>query len=345
MTRGSAAATSLGLAADAGTAARGPVVAIDLGGTKALIGVVDANGTVRSRVWLPSRDLSGRPADLLDRLLVGVRTATAEAQIAFESMMALGICVPGPLDVTQSVVAIAPNLGWVDLPVRSELERRLAGPPVFVENDVRAAALSEHQLGAGRGYDAMLAVFVGSGVGGGLIINGQLFHGAHGGAGEIGHLVVRAGGPRCGCGRFGCLEAVAARDAVGRYVIQEVRRGHATALSQILDGNLLALTSRDLGVAIARGDQVAIRAARRSAAYVGVAIGSLMNVVDAGVVVIGGGIAEALGGPYVERAAEVARRQILGAAGRHVPIVASRLGDDAGLLGAAMVALAGLARA
>jgi glucokinase len=127
--------------------------------------------------------------------------------------------------------------------------------------------------------------------------------------------------------------------------MRQVKRGHATALTEILQGNLSALTSRDLGLAIARGDLVAISAARRSAAYVGVAIGSLMNVVDVGVVVIGGGIAEALGAPYVARASAIARRQVLGAAGRHVPIVASRLGDDAGLLGAAMVAFAGLARA
>lgn len=321
----------------------GPVVAIDLGGTKALVGVVDPDGTVRARVWLPSRDLNGRPAELLDRLAAGARTAAGDAGLTFESIRAVGVCVPGPLDVTQSVVAIAPNLGWTDLPVRAELQRRVAGPAVFVENDVRAAALSEHRLGAGQGYGEMLAVFVGSGVGGGLVINGELYHGAHGGAGEIGHAVVRAGGPRCGCGRFGCLEAVAARDAVGRYVIQDVARGHRTILTDILQGNLLAFTSRDLALAIAQQDAVALRAARRSAAYVGVAVGSVMNLVDVGVVVLGGGIAEAGGQSYVQRVAHVARRQILGAAARDVPIVPSRLGDDAGMLGAAMVAFAGLA--
>src|SRR5205823_6649558 len=119
-------------------------------------------------------------------------------------------------------------------------------------------AVSEYELGAGRGYDSMLSVFVGSGVGGGIIVGGKLYHGAHGGAGEIGHMVVRAGGPRCGCGRAGCLEAMAARDAVGRYVIREVARGHRTALTDILGGNLLALTSRDLAEAIARSDAVSI---------------------------------------------------------------------------------------
>jgi glucokinase len=319
-----------------------PVVAIDLGGTKALAGVVEANGTVRSRVWLPSRDLVGRPAELLDRLADGAGAAAHEADLPFEAIGAVGLCVPGPLDSSRLVVAIAPNLGWVDLAVRAELERRLPHKRVFIENDVRAAALSEHKLGAGRGYESMLAVFVGSGVGGGIVVDGRLYHGAHGGAGEIGHMVVRAGGPRCGCGQAGCLEAMAARDAVTRYVTREVKRGHHTVLSEILHGNLLALTSRDLARAISQSDPVAIRAARRSARYVGLAIGGVVNLLDPAVVVIGGGIAEALGQRYVDWAAEVARRQILASAARTVPLVASKLGDDAGLLGAAMTAFAGL---
>src|SRR5712692_2559562 len=231
-----------------------PVVAIDLGGTKALAGVVDADGTVRSRVWLPSRDLSGRPAELLDRLAEGAAAAADQAGLPFAAIGAVGVCVPGPLDSSRSVVAIAPNLGWVELAVRQELERRLPHKSVFVENDVRAAALSEHKLGAGQGYDSMLAVFVGSGVGGGMVFDGRLYHGAHGGAGEIGHMIVRAGGQRYGCGRYGCLEAMAARDAVTRYAIAEVDRGHRTALTDILHGNLRALTSRELERAIDKHD-------------------------------------------------------------------------------------------
>jgi len=319
-----------------------PVVAIDLGGTKALAGVVELDGTVRSRVSLPSRDLSGRPAELLDRLAEGAEAAATQAGVPFEAVAAVGLCVPGPLDQSRSVVAMAPNLGWVNLPVREELERRLPHTSVFVENDVRAAALSEHRLGVGRGSESMLAVFVGSGVGGGIIVNGSLYHGAHGGAGEIGHMVVRAGGPRCGCGRAGCLEAMAARDAVGRYVIQEVKCGHSTVLTEILHGNLRALTSRDLAKAIAQSDPVAIRAARRSARYTGLAIGGVVNLLDPAVVVIGGGVAEALGPRYVTWAAEIARRQILASSAKTLPIVMSQLRDDAGLLGAAMTAFAGL---
>lgn len=319
-----------------------PVVGIDLGGTKALAGLVEPDGTVRSRVWLPSRDLVGQPDALLDRLAEGARAAAEEAQVPLSSVGAVGVCVPGPLDTTRSVVAITPNLGWVNVAARQELERRLPGTSVFLENDVRAAALAEHVLGAGRGYESMLAVFVGSGVGGGLVLGGKLYHGSHGGAGEIGHLVIRTAGPRCGCGRNGCLEAMAARGAVTRYVMRDVARGRSTVLTSILGGNLAALTSRDLAMAIAQSDDVAYRAARLSARYVGVAIGGVVNLIDPAVVVIGGGIAEALGERYVALATQTARRQMLSSSAREVPIVASRLGDDAGLLGAALGAFASL---
>jgi len=262
------------------TSTAAPVVAIDLGGTKALAGVVDADGTVRSRVWLPSRDLKDHPSELLDRLAEGADAAAANADLPFESIQAIGLCVPGPLDRSRSVVAKAPNLGWLNLPVRAELERRLPGKHVYLENDVRAAALGEHRLGAGRDYASMLAVFIGSGVGGGMVVDGELYHGAHGGAGEIGHMVVAAGGPRCGCGRAGCLETVAARDAVARYVIEDVARGHETLLTDILNGDLRAFTSRDLAIAVSSADAVAIRAARRSARYTGLAIGGVVNLID-----------------------------------------------------------------
>jgi len=319
------------------------VVGIDLGGTKALAGVVSPDGSVHSRVWLSSTELFGRPEELMDRLGEGARRAASAAAVPFDRIGAIGVCVPGPLDASHSVVSMAPNLGWVNFAVREELQRRVPGHRIFIENDVRAAALGEHVLGAGRGVPSMLAIFIGSGVGGGLVLDGKLYHGAHGGAGEIGHMVVRSGGPRCGCGRSGCLEAMAARVGIRRYVERCVRRGQKTVLSELLHGDLESLTSRDLAAAIARDDAVAIRAARLSARYTGLALGGVINLLDPGIVVIGGGIAEAMGPRYVEWAAQLARRQALASEARKVPIVASQLGDDAGLLGAALTAFHGLA--
>jgi glucokinase len=319
------------------------VVAVDLGGTKILAGVVGRDGRVHSREWLPSHDLKDRPAALLDRIAEATATAAERASVPFARVAAVGVGVPGPLDRSRSVVSVAPNLGWEDLAVRAELERRLSGPRAYLENDVRAAALAEHTFGAGRDYRSLLAVFVGTGVGGGLILDGRLYHGSRGGAGELGHVVACAGGPRCGCGRRGCLEALAARGAVARYVGEQVARGRRTVLSTLLKGALDALTSRDLAEAIKQDDPVAVRAARRSARYVGAAVGGIVNLLDPDAVMLGGGIAEALGQRYVDWAAQAARRQILADSARDLPIVASELGDDAGLLGAALTAFEGLA--
>lgn len=318
------------------------VLAIDLGGTKALAGVVAAGGEVRSRVLVTSRELQGQPEHLMDRIAEAGRLAAHEAGMSLTDLAAIGMGVPGPLDAARSVVSVAPNLGWVQFPAREKLAARLPGLPVFLENDVRAVARSEHTLGAGRGYGSMIAIFVGSGVGGGLIVGGRVYHGEHGGAGEVGHMVVQAGGPHCPCGSRGCLEAVAARGGVARHVAQQVARGKATVLTELLKGNLSALTSRDLANAIAQNDAVAIAAARRSARYVGLAIGGLVNLQDPGIVVLGGGIVEALGAPYVAWASDSARKQILAPAAKAVPIVPASLGDDAGLLGAALTAFAGL---
>lgn len=315
------------------------VVAIDLGGTKALAGLVDADGRVLSRVWATSRDLRDQPDELLDRLADAARAAARQGGSDVAAISAIGVCVPGPLDAERAVVAVAPNLGWHDLPAANELQRRLPGLRVFLENDVRAAALSEHVLGAGKGLPSLIAVFIGSGVGGGVVVNGRLYHGAHGSAGEIGHVVVSAGGDVCPCGQRGCVEAYAARDGIARYVQRAAADGRATVLSEMLSGDLAALTSRDLAQAIAAGDRVARDAAQQSARYVGLAVGGLVNVLDPAIVVIGGGITEAAGDEYVEWVAQGARPQILSNRARGLPIARSQLGDDAGLLGAALSAL------
>ena len=318
------------------------VIGIDLGGTKALAGVVEADGNVLSRVIVSSRELRDRPADLLDRLADVARSAATEAKVDFDDIRAVGIGIPGTLDLTRSIVGVAPNLDWINLPARAELEKRMPGKQVFLENDVRAAALGEHYFGAGRGHRSMVALFVGTGVGGGIILDHRVYHGARGGAGEIGHVVVAAGGPECGCGQAGCVEAMAARGAVARYVQEMVDAGRTTVLSEALKGNLASLTSRDLRLALERGDEVALDAAKKSAWYTGIAVGGLVNTVDPDLVVLGGGIAEAPGDAYVEWVRAAARPQILALSAKDIAIVPSVLGDDAGLLGAALSALGGL---
>ena len=185
------------------------VIGIDLGGTKALAGVISPDGTVLGRSKVSTRS-HGDAAALLAEVASCARAAVADAGVALERVQAAGIGVPGPIDLATGVVSTAPNLGWQNVPVRDLLAQQL-GIPVAVDNDVRVATLGELELGAGRGAQRVVTFFVGTGIGGGLVLDGQLFRGAHGSAGEIGHTFVALGGPKCGAGHRGCLEAVASR--------------------------------------------------------------------------------------------------------------------------------------
>jgi glucokinase len=315
-----------------------PIVGVDLGGTKVLAGVVNGDGQVLSHSKHKTRALKGRPDALLDLIAEAVRGACAEASVDLGSVSAVGMGVPGTLTADRSGVMVAPNLGWSNVPVRDDLARRLDGARVGLENDVRSAALAEHVLGAGAGYSSMLAIFVGTGIGGGYIEHGKIVHGSRGGAAEFGQMVIQAGKGRCSCGNKGHLEALAARPALARYMARKVKRGAKSSLAGAHKGDLTLLTSGEIEGAIAAGDELAIRAAERSATYVGLALGSLVNAFDPDLVVLGGGVVAAIGQRYVDWAAVAARPHILNQDARSLPIVAAKLGDDAGLLGAALAA-------
>lgn len=317
------------------------IVGVDLGGTKVLAGVVTPDGTVLSHYKHKTAVFKNRPAALLDLLAEAVHEAVKQAGTSLDTMAAVGVGIPGSLNRDRSVVTVAPNLGWANVAAQAELAKRLGSLPVFLENDVRCAALAEHTLGSGAGCQSMIAIFIGTGVGGGLVEDGQLFRGARGGAGEVGHMVIRAKGPLCSCGRKGCLEAMAARPAIARYVIKRRDQGHKTMLAHLHNGKAPPLTSGVLAKAVAKGDHEAIRAVKRSAKYAGLAAGGLVNLLDPDMVVLGGGVVDALGQQYVDWAAQHARPHILAASARDLPIVPAKLGDDAGLLGAALTARQG----
>jgi len=193
-----------------GTPAEGlgatPLVGVDIGGTKIAVALGEAGGTVRARRRRPT-DPSGRPEDDLARIADDVRAVVAEAGLALSDVAAVGVTAPGPLDAEAGVVLLPPNLpGWRNVPIVSALRDAL-GVPVFLENDANAAALAEWHFGAGRGLRHMVYLTMSTGVGGGLVLDGRLYRGVLGSAGEIGHLPVEWEGEPCACGQRGCLEA------------------------------------------------------------------------------------------------------------------------------------------
>ncbi len=313
-----------------------PVVGVDLGGPKILAGVVSADNRILGRGKRNTPASEGGPA-IFQTMTECVDEALDFAGIKRDEIAAGGIGSPGPLDVKAGVILFSPNLNVKNFPIGPELSGYL-NRPVMVQNDVRVAGYAEFRLGAGRGYRDLIVAFVGTGIGGCIILGGEIVTGSTGNAGEVGHTVVRAGGPQCGCGARGCMEAMASKTAIQRRVNKAIRKDIPTVLREKMLRKGGRLKSGDLAEAVAAKDEVALKAVQRAAHYLGLGLGGLVNVLGPEIVIIGGGVVNALGDPWVELARASARTQILTDPGGHIKIVRAELGDDAGLLGAALLA-------
>ncbi len=207
-----------------------------------------------------------------------------------------------------------------------------------MQNDVRVGGYGEFKLGAGREYRNLIAVFVGTGIGGCLVQDGRIVAGATGNAGEVGHIILKAGGPKCGCGQRGCLEALASRTAITRRINKAIRKGIHSVLAEKIARKAGRLKSSDLADAVAIGDHVATSEVHRAAHFLGLGLGSLINVVGPEIIIIGGGVTVALGESFLELVRATAREQALADPLGKVRIESAALGDDSGILGAALLA-------
>jgi glucokinase len=266
-----------------------------------------------------------------------VDQALEEAGIGRKDIAAAGIGSPGPLDIKSGTILFSANLNVRNFPIGPEVSALLERP-VLVRNDVRVGGYAEFRLGAGRGYRHLIAAFVGTGIGGCVILDGQILEGATSNAGELGHMIVKAGGPRCGCGARGCLEALASKTAIARRVEKAVRNGLPTVLADKMARKGGRLKSRDLAEAVLAKDLVALKEVQRAAHFLGIGLGGLINVIGPEIVIVGGGVAGALGDPFVDLVRTSARTQALTDPEGKVRIDRTALGDDAGILGAALLA-------
>ncbi|HEX2186557.1 MAG TPA: ROK family protein [Chloroflexota bacterium] len=320
-------------------AGEGYVGAIDLGGTKILAAIVGPDGKIVSR----TKKVTGsdhRPAVVIDRIATCLREAARLAGVEAQDLQAVGMGAPGPIDPVDGSIKIAPNLSWENVPLRAELLARLR-VPVALGNDVRVAVLAEHAAGAGRGVRHMVGIWPGTGIGGGLIVDGQLYLGSGMMAGEIGHITLKAKGPRCGCGGRGHLEALASRTAIVRDVAKAVKKGDKTLLTKLVGKDVSKATSGALAEAWHQGDRVVSRVLARAAEYLALGIASMANVLNPELVILGGGVIEGLGEPYIEIVRRHVREMPLLSSPAALRIVKSERGDDAGITGAALLARRG----
>lgn len=312
-----------------------PTVGVDLGGTNVYAVVLDSGTTIGSAKHQTPGD-RGREG-VLDAITTTTLAALDAAGMGADQVAAIGVGSPGV--VSQGTVGGAANLAGFEK--RFALDVALAsrlGHPVRVVNDVTAAAVGEHLLGSGVGARNLLTVFVGTGIGGGLILDGRVFEGSHGGAGEFGHTVVREGGARCPCGRRGCVEAYAGRRAMEIRARASLATGTPTMLFDIMQqrGKQRA-TSAVFREARDRGDAVVLDLLHDAETALGVGIANTVNMLDLDVVVLGGGLADKLGRAFLERVDAAMRPQLFLDPPR-VRLVAASLGDASGAIGAALLA-------
>jgi glucokinase len=305
-------------------------IGVDIGGTKVAALLVDTGGEVLDRTERAT------PRDDLER---SIETVVAAARdVRSDDVAAVGIGAAGLVDFAAGAIRFAPNNAWRETPLRDRVSEALA-LPCLLDNDANAAAWAEYRFGAARGTRELLCVAVGTGIGGGIVTGGRLLRGARGFGGEIGHTIVEPGGPRCGCGNEGCWEQVASGLAIQRLGRECARRDPSSGLAEMADGDPERVTGRMVTGAARRGDPVAVGILAEVGRRLGEGIAGLINILDPELVVVGGGASEA-GDLLLEPAREASRSAVEGRGHRpEVPIVAAELGNDAGAIGAATLAL------
>lgn len=332
-------------------------IGVDLGGTKVAVAAVSSTGHLVGRHQ--SRTLKGvPPEESLAAIVQLVEQAIRDGGIDRAVIDGIGVGAPGPLNSATGVIHFAPNLGWENVAAGPYFTQSFPGIPVKLENDANAAALGEYRFGAGRGVRHMAYVTVSTGVGGGFILDGKLYTGATGGAGEIGHMTVqREGGPRCGCGRYGCLEAVSSGTAIARMAREHVESGGGGLLAKMAAVNIAAagavdgkapsetmVTTQELkpirldatavGIAARQGDHAACKILETAFTYLGQGLATAANLLDLELIIIGGGVSALwdLMLPHIQR--ELISGRIPGLQ-NDVQIRRAELGADVGIYGAA----------
>lgn len=306
------------------------LVGVHVGVTTTTVVLADARGRELHRRSMPTG--TGRAGRVLERIAKTVQSVVEQAGLG-QAQLAVGVCLPGLTDVASGACLLAPNLGWRDVPVR-EILHRLLDVPVYVHNTSQAAAVAEVIEGAARGSEDVILLYLGTGVGSGLLMGGRLFHGSDGLAGEIGHCKVTGSVEPCTCGGTGCLEAVASGLSLARDAARAVAAGRETVLTK----ELVPLGVEHVAAAARRGDALASELLMDAGRQIGIAASWLVNLVNPEVLVLAGGLVE-VGDPLLDPLRESIRQHALSQVAARVSVRTSTLGADAEVRGAVLLAM------
>lgn len=315
------------------------VLGVDIGGTNLVVGCVAEDGSALRAVASEPTHAEAGSSDVLDRLVALARHAIDRTRqsVPGAEIIGVGVGAPGPLDTRSGIVLLTPNLGWVDLPLRQIIHDRL-GLPAALDNDANCAVLGEWWVGAARGSRHAIGLTIGTGIGGGIILDGHLYHGASDVAGEIGHTTIDTEGRRCKCGNYGCLEAYASGPNIALRAREALEAGAESVLPARVGGDLGRITAQTVYEAAAAGDELALEVVNDTARFLAVGVANLLNVFNPEVVVVCGGVTLAGDHLFVPLRREVARRAFKPAVAA-CRIVPGALVGTAGVYGAAKVFL------
>jgi glucokinase len=308
------------------------IVGVDLGGTKIDAVLADDCGNIRKRELKETRAAEG-PNAVIKRIVDAVKTVSADSKI-----VAVGIGAAGIIDVETGLITVSPNLpGWRNIKLKDILEREL-DVKTFVDNDATVAALAEHKFGIAVGCDHFVCVTLGTGIGGGIVTNGQIYRGISGSAGEIGHMTIDINGPRCGCGNTGCWEALASGTALEREARVKIAEDIKTTIPKYAKESDGRITAKGVYLAAQDGDKLANELIKQLGFYLGVGLANLVNIFNPQLIVISGGVSR-MGDMLLEPARKTLRERAFELSAKAARVEVSPLGYDAGPLGAVALAL------
>ncbi len=314
-------------------------IGVDVGGTKVAAGLVNPAGEITHQTRIPMVAANaGAGLAAVTAAIDSVRAASNLNPELQGSISGIGICAPGPLDPRTGVVVNPPNLpGWRNFPLAAEISKayRL---PVRVDNDGNAAALAETLWGAGRGYRNVFYATLGTGIGTGIVFDGHIYHGRTGSAGEGGHVTIDYRGPRCNCGKLGCIEILASGTAIARRASEQIAAGRRSAILEQAGGHLDKITGEMVGRAYVAGDSLAKELLQETAMFLTVWLGNIVDLLEPDVMIVGGGAASLLQ-PFFDKIRDRLPGWCVNSHCQEIPLVMAHYGADAGIAGGAALCL------
>jgi len=305
-------------------------ICLDVGGTKVLGAIFNEDDEIIFRMKKRSQSGGSASADVEKVIVAVVEEMIKESGIDRKRLNAIASCAPGVIDQERGVVLFTPNLPWRNYDMAGSMRKRF-GVPFYVGNDVNLGVLGEYHYGAGRGYKNIVGFFVGTGMGGGLILNGKLYTGHKFKAAEYGHMILDPEGPLCNCGQRGCLEAFSSKQGMSSYIRQQVSRGRKSDMAEAVQDGVFR--SKALVKALEAGDEVAMEAVNRACHYLAVATGNMINTISPDLVLYGGGIIESMGDVFLWKILEEVDRYCMPQIRKTVDLKNAALGDDSVLYG------------